>query len=188
MDIGRIGIWTSTLDMHPAARAQEAAQELNVNSRFGRMELATEHVDPTHRDAWLVKHKAWGGNIRVADYEMAGFKMKGDDDAESLVRVAWYRVDQGDLHNTLLRQSWKQKKGAWKLVDEKHSDGDVGLLGEPVAPLHRSLSPSATRASSAPAASSGARSPTTRRPRAWPRGSKWRAMRRRPTASSRCAG
>jgi probable F420-dependent oxidoreductase len=28
MDIGRIGIWTSTLDMQPAARAQEAAAEL----------------------------------------------------------------------------------------------------------------------------------------------------------------
>lgn len=30
MDIGRIGIWTSTLDMHPAARAQEAAAELDA--------------------------------------------------------------------------------------------------------------------------------------------------------------
>ncbi|MBX3232829.1 MAG: hypothetical protein KIT84_42595 [Labilithrix sp.] len=122
--------------MSPAARAQEAATELNINSRFGRMELATERVAPSHRDAWLVRHRAWGGAIRVADYEMAGFKMKGDNDAESLVRVAWYRVDQGDLHNTLLRQSWHQTKGAWQLVDETHSDGDVGLLGEPVpAPL-----------------------------------------------------
>ncbi len=30
MDLGRIGIWTSTLDLHPAARAQEAAAELEA--------------------------------------------------------------------------------------------------------------------------------------------------------------
>ena len=30
MDIGRIGIWTAALDMHPAARAQEAAAELET--------------------------------------------------------------------------------------------------------------------------------------------------------------
>lgn len=30
MDIGRIGIWTATLDAHPAARAQEAAAELEA--------------------------------------------------------------------------------------------------------------------------------------------------------------
>ena len=120
--------------MSPSARAQETATELNVNSRFGRMELATEHVAPDHREAWLQRHKAWGGNIRVADYEMAGFKMKGDNDAETLVRVSWYRVEQGDLRNTMLKQDWHQSKGAWQLTQEKHAEGDVGLLGEPPPP------------------------------------------------------
>jgi len=117
--------------MSPSARAQETATELNVNSRFGRMELATEHVAPSHREAWLQHHRAWGGNVRVADYEMAGFKMKGDNEAETLVRLSWYRLEQGDLRNTMLKQTWHQTKGAWQLTEEKHADGDVGLLGEP---------------------------------------------------------
>jgi hypothetical protein len=114
------------------ARAQEAATELNVNARFGRMELAAEHVSPKARQAFFERRRAWGGKIRVADYEMAGMKMQGKDDAEMFVRVAWYRVDEGDLRVTTLRQKWHDFKGDWKLTEEMRIDGDVGLLGEAV--------------------------------------------------------
>lgn len=114
------------------ARAQEAASELNVNARFGRMELAAERVAPKARDAFFQRRRGWGGKIRIADYEMAGMKMRGDDDAEMFVRVAWYRVDEGDLRLTTLRQKWHDFKGDWKLVEEARIDGDVGLLGEPI--------------------------------------------------------
>lgn len=113
------------------ARAQEAATELNVNTRFGRMELAAERVAPTARDAFVEHRKAWGANVRVADYEVASFKMKGEADAEMLVKVAWYRLDQGDLRTTTLKQQWHDFKGDWKLVEENRADGDVGLIGEP---------------------------------------------------------
>lgn len=116
------------------ARAQEAATELNVNTRFGRMELAAERVAPAAREAFLARRRAWGGNVRVADYELAGFKMKGDSDAEMFVKVAWYRLDQGDLRVTTLRQKWHDFRGDWRLVDESRADGDVGLIGEPAPP------------------------------------------------------
>lgn len=116
-----------------AARAQEAATELNVNTRFGRMELAAEFVAPDAREAFMARRKAWGGNVRVADYELAGFAMKGDSDAETLVRVAWYRANEGDLRTTTLKQKWHDYKGDWRLVDETRAEGDVGLIGEPMA-------------------------------------------------------
>src|SRR5579872_2434269 len=80
-----------------AARAQEAAQELNVNARFGRMELVVERVAAKEREEFLTHHRGWGGGIRVADSELSGFHMTGDTDAEVSVRVAWYRPDEGDL-------------------------------------------------------------------------------------------
>ncbi len=129
--------------MSPPARAQEAATELNVNSRFGRMEVATEQVAPAQREAFLERHKAWGGAVRIADYEMAGFKMKGEEDAETLVRISWYRVEQGDLRNTLLRQKWHDFKGSWRLVDESRAEGDIGVFGEP-SPLPAGGSPDAS--------------------------------------------
>lgn len=127
--------------MSASARAQETATELNTHSRFGRMELATEHVDPAQREAFLGRHKSWGNAIRVADYEMAGFKMKGDNDAETLVRVSWYRVENGDLRNTLIKQSWKQVKGDWRLVEEVRADGDAGLIGDPAPPPAENAEP-----------------------------------------------
>lgn len=116
----------------PPARAQEAATELNVNTRFGRMALAAEHVAPAAREAFLARRKAWGSDIRVADYELAGLKMNGDADAETFVKVAWYRVDQGDLRVTTIKQKWRDFKGTWQLVDESRADGDAGLIGDPV--------------------------------------------------------
>lgn len=125
----------------PPARAQEAATELNLNTRFGRMELASEKVAPAARDAFVSRRKAWGAGVRVADYELAGLKMKGETDAEMLVKVAWYRIDQGDLRTTVLKQSWHDFKGDWKLVDESRAEGDVGLIGEAMPPADPAKGP-----------------------------------------------
>lgn len=117
------------------ARAQEAALELNLNARFGRMELAVEHVAPKARDAFMEKRRAWGTSVRVADYDMTGLKMMpGDEECETVVRVAWFRASENDLRTTTLKQKWHDFKGDWKLTDETRIDGDLGLLGEPPVP------------------------------------------------------
>lgn len=116
----------------PAARAQEAANDMNVNARFGRMEIASEKVAPKAKDAFFERRRGWGNRVRIADYELAGMKMKGETDADMFVKVAWYLVDEGDLHVTTVKQSWHDFKGDWKLVEETRTDGDAGLLGETI--------------------------------------------------------
>lgn len=124
----------AAMQQSPAARAQEAAQEMNLNTKFGRMELAAERVSPKAKDTFFERHRGWGGKVRVADYELQGLRMKAEDEAEVMVRVAWFRIDEGDLRTTTLKQKWHDFKGDWKLVEESRVDGDVGLLGEPVEP------------------------------------------------------
>jgi hypothetical protein len=119
----------------PTVRAQEAATEFNVDTRFGRMEIAAERVAPEERMAFLERRRAWGASVRVADYELAGVRMHGDADADAFVRVSWYRVDQGDLHLTTLKQKWHDFKGEWRLVGEDRADGEAGLIGDGAAPL-----------------------------------------------------
>ena len=128
------------------ARAQETALELNLNARFGRMELAAEHVAEPARAAFFDKRRAWGTSIRVADYDMTGLRMlKNDEDCETTVRVAWFRAAENDLQTTTLKQKWHDFKGAWKLTEETRIDGAIGLLGEP--PLASSApTPGARRA------------------------------------------
>jgi hypothetical protein len=114
------------------ARMQEAANDLNSNMRFGRIELAMEHVAPSAREEFLQHRRGWGSTVRVADYELLGAKLTAEADADVTVRIAWYRPDQQDLRVTTVRQRWHDQKGDWQLVGEMRIDGDVGLLGEPV--------------------------------------------------------
>ena len=114
------------------ARAQETALETNMNARFGRLEIAVEHVSPKARDTFMEHRRAWGSSIRVADYDMVGLKMTGEDDCETVVRVAWYRAAENDLRATSVKQKWHETKGDWQLTDESRLDGDPGLLGDKV--------------------------------------------------------
>jgi len=116
----------------PPARAQEAANELNQNGRFGRAELVAERVADGSREKFFERRRNWGGAIQIADSEVTSFKMKGDAEAEVMLKVGWYRQDEGDLHTTAVKQSWKDFKGTWKLTNEERMDGDLGLLGEPI--------------------------------------------------------
>ncbi len=115
-----------------AGKAQEAAQNLNMDARLGRLEFALEHVDAKDREHFTRIHTAWGAKIRVVDSEITTFKMKGDDAADVNVQVSWYRPENGDLHVTVLHQNWHDVKGDWFLASEERTDGDTGLLGEPV--------------------------------------------------------
>ncbi len=133
------------MNQSAAARAQETASEMNLNTRFGRMEIAAESISPKAREQFFERRRGWGGKIRIADFELAGLKMldKHEEDADVFVKVAWFKIDEGDLHVTTLKQKWHDSKGSWLLVGEERLDGDLGLLGEsvPTAPAPQEKKP-----------------------------------------------
>ena len=138
------GSGCASLNPTGGAAAQLAAGDFNNNTRFGRMELASEQVMPENQKAFFEQHKGWGGRVRIADAEMIGMKAKKDDDYEISVRVSWFRIDEEELHLTTLKQLWHDNKGMWKVMKEERTDGDLGLLGERVeqptdAPLHENV-------------------------------------------------
>ncbi len=119
------------------ARAQETVQEFNAATRYGRSEIALEHVAVAARDDFAAHHRAWGTGVRIADIEVAGIREvagvrpKPKHDAEAIVRVAWYRPEQQELRSTTLKQGWRDENG-WRLVSEERLEGDIGLLNETV--------------------------------------------------------
>jgi hypothetical protein len=122
------------------ARAQDTAQEFNLNTRFGRNEIAIEHVAASAREEFTQHHRGWGTRVRLADVEVAGMHAKGERDVEVLVHATWYRPDEQELRETTLKQTWRDQNG-WQLIAEERIDGDIGLLGETVvyeAPRERS--------------------------------------------------
>ncbi len=116
----------------PASHAQEAAQNIAENERFGRIELVLEKVAPGARPDFVKAHAGWGGRITIADTELGNFHMTGKEDAEMNLRVTWYNASEQELRTTLLRQKWHGPQGNWLLMSEERIDGDIGLLGEKV--------------------------------------------------------
>jgi hypothetical protein len=114
-------------------KVTDAARELNVNSRFGRMDMAASFAAPDERQEFLNRRATWGSAIRVMDVELAGMNI--DDDKERAlieVNVSWMRVSESQLRATRVAQVWRSHDGNWQLTRERRVAGDVGLFGERV--------------------------------------------------------
>lgn len=117
-----------------AQRATDAAREMNLAARFGRMDVAVSHTANGARAAFLERRADWGKTVRVLDVELSGMAMSDEKNALIYVDVAWARVDESTLRSTRIAQSWRDddEAGGWRLVREQRVAGDVGLFGEHV--------------------------------------------------------
>lgn len=111
-------------------RLSDAARDLNVATRFGRLDVAAEHAEQSTRAQFLERRALWGTAIRIADVEVTGIKVKDREHAEVLVQLAWLHIRENLLHSTVLRQHWEnpEQKG-WVLTREEHASGGEGLFG-----------------------------------------------------------
>ena len=117
----------------PAAeRATDAARELNVAARFGRMDVALSRTSAGVRTDFLRRRREWGREVRVLDVELAGLSMPDSERALVEVDYAWMRMDEGVLRTTRVSQHWRDSQGSWRLEREQRTAGDLGLFGEPV--------------------------------------------------------
>jgi hypothetical protein len=115
----------------PAQRATDAARELNIAARFGRMDIAAGHTASGARSRFIERRSEWGKELRVVDIELAGLSMADPHQALVLVDVAWVRMNEGALRSTRIAQTWRDDDG-WQLVREQRVAGDLGLFGERV--------------------------------------------------------
>jgi hypothetical protein len=114
-----------------ATRATDAARELNLASRFGRMDIALGNTAPGARESFLERRVQWGKEVRIVDVELAGMSMKDELNAVIQVDVAWVRADDDTLRATRIAQTWRDD-GGWHLMREQRMAGDLGLFGERV--------------------------------------------------------
>jgi hypothetical protein len=114
-----------------AQRVTDAARELNLSARFGRIDIALGHTAKGAQSSFVERRAEWGKNVRVLDVELAGLAMKDETHAMIQVDVQWVRADDDTLRTTRIAQTWLDD-GGWHLVREQRMAGDIGLFGEPV--------------------------------------------------------
>jgi hypothetical protein len=121
-----------------AERATDAARELNLAARFGRMDIAATRTAEIARAAFIARHAGWGKTLRIVDLEMAGITLSDPANAVVLVDVTWMPFNESTTRTTRVAQFWRDEKHGWLLVREKQIAGELGLFGEPIAPRPRS--------------------------------------------------
>ncbi|HWA78587.1 MAG TPA: hypothetical protein VG937_39900 [Polyangiaceae bacterium] len=114
-------------------RATDAARELNLASRFGRMDVALGLTAQGVRESFLKHRAAWGRDVRVLDVELGSFSMPSGDHAAVEVDYSWSHNNESQLRMTRVAQDWRDNGGGFKLVRERRIAGDVGLFGEVAA-------------------------------------------------------
>ncbi|PIE05403.1 MAG: hypothetical protein CSA75_04930 [Sorangium cellulosum] len=143
LSVGLLLAAVGCMGQSKAGKLQEAASNLNMATRFGRMDIATELVAAQQMEAFGTRHAGWGGPLRIVDVEHHSIKMVNEDKALVFVTVGWHRIDEGNLRVTQLAQEWSYASGGWRLTDETRTAGDIGLLGEPMEVLRPDHRPNA---------------------------------------------
>jgi hypothetical protein len=118
----------------PVQRVSDAARELNIATRFGKMDLVVTHVDGSFRSEFLARRAQWGRELRVVDLEITGVQVQDSTHALVTFDVSWFPLRDGILRGTHVEQRWQDNSRGWKLVAEHKKGGDSGLFGELVVP------------------------------------------------------
>jgi hypothetical protein len=118
--------------LSPQKKLNDAIRDVNDASRWGRIDLAVQYVEPTYQDTFLKSRYKWGRLFRIADTDLVRVEMNPDKErAVSLMSISWYRLDQMTLHHTIVRQQWKDCDGTYLLTAEDVLEGDALLMQPP---------------------------------------------------------
>lgn len=113
----------------PAQKLADSAYDMNNATRFGRMDVALEHVAAKAREDFQKTHAGWSRNARIVDIDFNGIQVKKDGEGEVVVTLTWQRADESTTRTTSLVQHWAESRNAWKMISEE-AKGDDGLLGD----------------------------------------------------------
>lgn len=115
----------------PLERLTNSAHDLNVATRFARMDVAIALVDAERQGEFAARHAPWHRELRIVDLEMAGMQLVAAGEAEVQLSVMWHRLDDTDVRVTSIAQLWKQSGEDWRLVEEHSIGGAPGLFAAP---------------------------------------------------------
>jgi PBP1b-binding outer membrane lipoprotein LpoB len=119
----------------PLQRVSDTSRETNQASRFGQVEVAVAHVDPTARAAFQARRAQWGQSIRVLESETVGITLVDETHATVVTDIAWSSLTDSLLRSTKILQEWENRKAGWVLTRERRLSGEPGLFGETMTQL-----------------------------------------------------
>ncbi len=119
-------------NISPTRKLNDSIRDMNDASRWGRIDLAVQYVEPTFQATFLKARHRWGRQFRIADTELVRLDIDSEQEqAIAFMAISWYRIDQMTLHYTIVRQVWKEHDGHYLMSAEAVSEGDALLMQGP---------------------------------------------------------
>lgn len=113
----------------------DAVRSYNDGVRWGRYEVAANHIAPKERSQFVDDADERAKDLRITQYDVVRVERRGKRAAEVHVKVEWYKESEGTLHETHAKQTWEKQGGAWLMVQEARLRGvEMPGLPEPPSP------------------------------------------------------
>lgn len=136
-------------NLTPTRQLQDTVYQLNDETRWARIDLASQRVMPAYRARFLLAHRQWGHDIAIADIDPTHIQLGEDGEhARSLVTVTWYDQRTMELTRTVVTQQWERTDNGYMLSAETIVGGSDLLLeqiDEDVDPEQIPIEPLAAR-------------------------------------------
>lgn len=118
-------------NLAPERQLQDTVYQLNDETRWARIDLASQRVHASYRAHFLLAHRAWGHDIAIADIDPTNIQIDGEGDtARSLITVTWYDQRTMLLERTVITQQWQRTDNGYQLSGETIIGGSEALLEE----------------------------------------------------------
>lgn len=105
-----------------------AAYDMSSATRFGRMDIAVEHVVSHAQEDFLARHRTWGRDIRIVDVELSGVRMITPETAAVTLAVSWHGLSSTDIRTSFISQKWTSTGDGWRMASEGRNGGAPGLF------------------------------------------------------------
>ncbi len=116
----------------PMERLTNAAYDLNTATRFGRMDVAVEHVASHAQADFMARHREWGSDVRIVDVDLSGLRMLTPETAQVTLSVSWHNLSSSTIQTSLIAQKWTSTGDGWKMASEIRAGGAPGLFAAPI--------------------------------------------------------
>lgn len=113
----------------------DAIRSYNDGVRWGRYEVAANHISPKERAQFVDDADERAKDLRITQYDVVRVERQGSRAASVHVKVEWYVETEGKLRQTHAKQTWEKHGGSWLMVQEARLRGTkMPGLPEPPTP------------------------------------------------------
>lgn len=123
-----------SLSPHPTDPLDDSVRAYNDSVRWGRYEVAANFISPKERAQFVDDADERSKDLRITQYDVVQVERTSARAANVHVKMEWYKLSEGTLHETHAKQTWEQRGRAWLMVQEARVRGhEMPGLPEPPA-------------------------------------------------------